>query len=200
MVASHFLFCPPCPYVCPTPLLLKRCCFSFGGFFSCLSWFLFLLVLVRRLPLLFLALLLLPLGLCLVRGLLVRRLSLCVLLLVRSLVGLWWRSSRLVLLLVRSLLVPPGCFLLPRSPVVRRLWWLVAAGFGGALLFLCRLPGVLFLPPAVLSSSLLCVGADSFLLGVRPPFFANYCKLKVVDCSLCSRPPTTPKTAIAVIY
>ena len=147
----------------------KRCrCFSFGGFLSCPFLFLLSLVPLLRLP--FLALLRSCRGLFLVRVWLVRRLCLCVLLTVHFRAGSWWRFFLPTLPLVRLLVGSLLCFLLLRSPVVRRLWWFVAAVLGGVPLCLCRWCGALFLLPLVPSSLRLCLGADSFL-GVRPPFF-----------------------------
>ena len=128
-------------------------------------------MLVRLLRLLFLVLLLFLPGLFPVRGWWVRRSCLCVLLRGLFLVGVWWRSSRRLLLLVRLLLVLLGFFLLVLSPAVRLLWWFVGVVLGGVRLFLFRWLGVLFLLLLVLSSLLLSLGADLFVVGGPSPFF-----------------------------
>ena len=129
------------PYDPPTPVPPQNCCFSSGGFFSCVFPSLFVLVL------LFLACpfpsVVWLVWLCLV----VAVPGCCVLLLVRSL-ALW---CGVVLFLVVVLLPLPSWF---------RGWLALWCGF--------VLAGVLFLVSFGLSLCLLC--AESFL-GVRPPFF-----------------------------
>ena len=177
--AIAFIILPVLPYAFAlAPALRDNVVPPLGVFSSCP--FLFLLSLVPLLRLLFLALLLLCPGLFLVRVLLVRRLCLCVLPFTLFRGGLWWRSSRLVLLLVLLLVGSLLCFLLLRSLVARLLWLFVAAVLGGVRLFLSRLPLVLFLLPLVPSSLLLCVGADS-CLGVRPPFFVRTPQTSIIN-------------------